>query len=73
MARDRDNFVISDVDSFYFSGEGGEYGRAFGEDLTSYIYTDRPIYRPAQRFTSKASCDSGDAKATSCSTRKLSA
>src|SRR5437667_12112985 len=24
MARERDNFVISDVESFYFSGEAGE-------------------------------------------------
>jgi uncharacterized protein YfaS (alpha-2-macroglobulin family) len=48
MARERDNFVISDVDSFYFGGEGGEDDVLTGEDLTSYIYTDRPIYRPAQ-------------------------
>lgn len=49
MARDRDNFVISDVDSFYFSGEGGDMDLLSSEDLTSYIYTDRPIYRPAQK------------------------
>src|SRR6185436_18951430 len=49
MARERDNFVISDVDSFYFSGEGGEADLLSGDDLTSYIYTDRPIYRPAQK------------------------
>lgn len=48
MAHERDNFVISDVDSFYFGGEGGEDDVLTGEDLTSYIYTDRPIYRPAQ-------------------------
>jgi uncharacterized protein YfaS (alpha-2-macroglobulin family) len=48
MARERDNFVISDVDSFYFGGEGAEDDVLTGEDLTSYIYTDRPIYRPAQ-------------------------
>jgi len=48
MARERDNFVISDVESFYFGGEGGEDDVLTGEDLTSYIYTDRPIYRPAQ-------------------------
>ncbi|MEN3329893.1 MAG: alpha-2-macroglobulin [Acidobacteriota bacterium] len=48
MARDRDNFVISDVDSFYFGGYGGEDDVLTGEDVTSYIYTDRPIYRPAQ-------------------------
>jgi alpha-2-macroglobulin len=48
MAHERDNFVISDVDSFYFSGEGGEDDVLTNDDLTSYIYTDRPIYRPAQ-------------------------
>ena len=50
MARERDNFVISDVDSFYFGGEGDEDDVLTGEDLTSYIYTDRPIYRPAQKI-----------------------
>ena len=49
MARERDNFVISDVDSLYFGGEYGEDDVLTGEDLTSYIYTDRPIYRPAQK------------------------
>ena len=49
MARERDNFVISDVESFYFSGAGGEDDVLSTEDLTSYIYTDRPIYRPAQK------------------------
>jgi hypothetical protein len=49
MARERDNFVISDVESFYFSGEGGEDDALTSEQLTSYIYTDRPIYRPAQK------------------------
>ena len=48
MARERDNFVISDVDSFYFGGYGGEDDVLTSEDVTSYIYTDRPIYRPAQ-------------------------
>jgi len=48
MARERDNFVISDVDSFYFGGYEGEDDVLTGEDVTSYIYTDRPVYRPAQ-------------------------
>jgi uncharacterized protein YfaS (alpha-2-macroglobulin family) len=48
-ARERDNFVISDVESFYFGGEGGEDDVLTGDNLTSYIYTDRPIYRPAQK------------------------
>jgi alpha-2-macroglobulin len=48
MARERDNFVVSDVDSLYFGGYSGEDDVLTGEDVTSYIYTDRPIYRPAQ-------------------------
>jgi uncharacterized protein YfaS (alpha-2-macroglobulin family) len=48
MARERDNFVISDLDSFYFGGYAGGDDVLTGEDVTSYIYTDRPIYRPAQ-------------------------
>jgi len=51
MARERDNFVISDLDSFYFGGDGGGGGEddvLTGEDVTSFIYTDRPVYRPAQ-------------------------
>ncbi|HEX6718627.1 MAG TPA: MG2 domain-containing protein [Pyrinomonadaceae bacterium] len=48
MARERDNFVVSDVDSFYFGGEAGADDVLTSDDLTSYIYTDRPIYRPAQ-------------------------
>ncbi len=48
MASERDNFVISDVDSFYFGGYGDADDVLTGEDVTSYIYTDRPIYRPAQ-------------------------
>jgi uncharacterized protein YfaS (alpha-2-macroglobulin family) len=45
MAKDGDNFAISDLDSFYFGtdGDGGN------NDLTSYIYTDRPVYRPGQK------------------------
>ncbi len=46
MATEGENFAISDLDSYYFDGEGGGEG---GESLTSYIYTDRPVYRPEQR------------------------
>ena len=46
MARAGENFAISDLDSYYF--RGGE--DATGEvDLTSYVYTDRPVYRPEQK------------------------
>jgi len=44
MARERENFAISDLDSYVFSGNGAE-----SENLTSYIYTDRPVYRPNQK------------------------
>jgi hypothetical protein len=45
MATDGEHFSISDLDSYYFGGEGG----AGGEELTSYLYTDRPVYRPEQK------------------------
>lgn len=51
FAHERDNYVISDLDSFYFAGgsEGGEEDGSYDPHITSYIYTDRPIYRPAQK------------------------
>jgi len=49
MAKEGDNFVISDVESFYFGGETGGDDLLSGEELTSYIYTDRPIYRPTHK------------------------
>jgi uncharacterized protein YfaS (alpha-2-macroglobulin family) len=49
MAKEGDNFVISDVESFYFGQEAGGDDVLSGEDLTSYIYTDRPIYRPTHK------------------------
>ncbi|MDT5272247.1 MAG: alpha-2-macroglobulin [Acidobacteriota bacterium] len=49
MASQGDNFAISDLDSYYFSGSGdGEEGGG-GADLMSYLYTDRPVYRPEQK------------------------
>lgn len=47
MATDKDNFAISDLDSFYFS----EYfnDNLNDQNLTGYLYTDRPIYRPGQK------------------------
>ena len=60
MATAGENFAISDLDTFYFEedasgGEGGEgeyegdYGGGSSSDVKSYIYTDRPVYRPQQR------------------------
>lgn len=51
-ARDRDHFAISDLAAYYFGvygGEGEEGESEGGGGLTGYIYTDRPVYRPAQR------------------------
>lgn len=40
LASQRENFAIADLESFYFN---------FGEtqNVQGYIYTDRPVYRPA--------------------------
>ena len=40
LASQRENFAISDLESFYFGGGGPQ------ENVQGYIYTDRPIYRP---------------------------
>ena len=51
-ARDRDHFAISDLAAYYFGvygGEGEEGESEGGGGLTGYIYTDRPVYRPAQK------------------------
>jgi len=47
MAQERDNFAISDIDSFYFGEGDEEYD--YDPNAVSYVYTDRPIYRPAQK------------------------
>ncbi|HYE65723.1 MAG TPA: MG2 domain-containing protein, partial [Pyrinomonadaceae bacterium] len=47
MATAGENFAISDLDAFYFGGS--EEGEGGDSDLTSYIYTDRPVYRPEQK------------------------
>src|ERR1051326_8124652 len=51
MSTQGDNFAISDLESYYFGGNGDEGDAEEGggsSDLTSYIYTDRPVYRPEQ-------------------------
>lgn len=41
LASHKEDFAISDLEAYYFSdSEGG------GTNVTGYIYTDRPIYRP---------------------------
>lgn len=53
-ARDHDHFAISDLAAYSFGVNGGDGEEGEGESegtggLTSYIYTDRPVYRPAQK------------------------
>src|SRR5205085_5778080 len=51
MATEGDNFAISDLESYYFGGEGGGEDEEGGgaSSMTSYIYTERPVYRPEQK------------------------
>ena len=53
MASEGDNFAISDLQSYYFGGYGEEGEEGGGESLTSYIYTERPVYRPEQKVSFK--------------------
>src|SRR6185369_96381 len=51
-ARDKDQFAISDLSAYYFGAYAGgdEEGESEGGNgVTGYIYTDRPVYRPAQK------------------------
>ncbi|MGH9768578.1 MAG: MG2 domain-containing protein, partial [Blastocatellia bacterium] len=45
LAKGRDEFAVSDLQPYYY---GGEYDRSF-EEVMSYVYTDRPVYRPEQK------------------------
>ena len=57
FATHRENFAISDLASYYFSGEGGEE-----QNVNGYIYTDRPIYRPNHKVFFKGILRSLDDK-----------
>jgi hypothetical protein len=48
LATSKDQFAISDLDAFYFLDNYDEEGGGEG-NLTGYIYTDRPVYRPNQK------------------------
>ncbi len=53
LARRGDQFAVSDLQPYYFGsfeGEGDEEdGVVSGTEVASYIYTDRPVYRPEQK------------------------
>jgi uncharacterized protein YfaS (alpha-2-macroglobulin family) len=48
MASRKDGFAISDLSPYYF-GWNQDDGGGYLRDAVHYIYTDRPIYRPAQK------------------------
>ena len=53
LARRGDQFAVSDLQRSYYGGfeeeMGGEEGLIASERIASYIYTDRPVYRPDQK------------------------
>ena len=49
MARHHDHFALSDLQPYYFGQYGGEGEEGGADAWTGYIYTDRPVYRPAQK------------------------
>ena len=46
LAKHRENFAISDLESYYFGNYEGDDDEG---KLRGYIYTDRPVYRPAHK------------------------
>jgi alpha-2-macroglobulin len=48
MARGEGGFAISDINQYYF-GWDEDYEERYSQNSAYYIYTDRPIYRPAQK------------------------
>ncbi|MDQ1729084.1 MAG: alpha-2-macroglobulin [Pyrinomonadaceae bacterium] len=51
LAKQNNNFAISDLGSFYFGGYDEEEGAS--ESVKGYIYTDRPVYRPTHKVNFK--------------------
>lgn len=47
LAERKGDFAVSDLASYFFNWTEGEESPA--GNLTSYIYTDRPVYRPEQK------------------------
>ncbi|HKV40595.1 MAG TPA: MG2 domain-containing protein, partial [Blastocatellia bacterium] len=62
MIRHESEFAINDLEPYYFTsgGEGGQEGEDEGDenggsgDLAGYVYSDRPVYRPAETVFFKA-------------------
>jgi uncharacterized protein YfaS (alpha-2-macroglobulin family) len=52
LARQSNNFAISDLGSMYFGGYDGE-GEESAENIKGYVYTDRPVYRPTHKVSFK--------------------
>jgi alpha-2-macroglobulin len=50
LAKQSNNFAISDLGSMYF---GGYEDEDEGENIKGYIYTDRPVYRPTHKVSFK--------------------
>ena len=51
LAKQNNNFAISDLGSFYFGGYQDE--EEDGGNIKGYIYTDRPVYRPTHQVSFK--------------------
>src|SRR6266480_2654081 len=50
LAKQNNNFAISDLGSMYFGGYEDEED---GGNIKGYIYTDRPVYRPTHKVSFK--------------------
>ena len=50
LAKQSNNFAISDLGSMYF---GGYEDEEEGKNIKGYIYTDRPVYRPTHKVSFK--------------------
>lgn len=44
-----DQFAVSDLQPYYFGDFEGEEDAVSSDRIASYIYTDRPVYRPEQK------------------------
>ena len=49
LARSGAEFAVSDLSSYQFRWNSAESGESESGEYTSYIYTERPVYRPGQK------------------------